>query len=83
MTNLDIWNLVDELGKTDDWCRECKKLMERHEDWFGTFRNTLPEEQQEQLDLYIAACEEFCRSHIFVAYRLGREHGKIVAYLPD
>ena len=74
---------LDELGKTDDWCRECKKLMERHEDWFGTFRDTLPEEQQEQLDLYIAACEEFCRSHIFVAYRLGREHGKIASYRPD
>ena len=32
----------------------------------------LTEAEQEQLDLYIGACEAWCESHMFVAFSLGR-----------
>ena len=60
-------------SKEDPWCRECLQRVQKHEEAFLAIRGKLSEAEQEQLDLYIGACETWCESHIFVAYQLGRE----------
>ena len=47
--------------------------MDQQEEAFHNIRGALPEEQQEQLDLYIGACEAWRQAQLFVAYALGRE----------
>ena len=74
MENQDILLEVLRRSKEDPWCRECLEQIQQYEDTFHAIRSKLTEEEQEQLDLYIGACEAWCESHMFVAYHLGREH---------
>lgn len=60
-------------SQSDTWCTECLKDVQRREAHFLAIRSKLTEEEQEQLDLYIGACEAWCDAHTFVAYQLGRE----------
>ena len=60
-------------SKDDPWCRECLAEVQKYEEAFRAIRSRLSEEEQEQLDLYIGACESWCESHIFVAFKLGQE----------
>ena len=73
MENLRIREAVFQRSKTDPWCRECLAAVQKYEEAFHTIRSRLPEEEREQLDLYIGACEAWCESHMFVAFELGRE----------
>ena len=73
MENQDILLEVLRRSKEDPWCRECLEQIQQYEDTFHAIRSKLTEEEQEQLDLYIGACEAFCDAHIFVAHQLGRE----------
>lgn len=73
MENQRILEEVLRRSKDDPWCRECLEQIEAYENAFHTIRSRLTEEEQEQLDLYIGACEAWCESHMFVAYHLGRE----------
>ena len=73
MENLELLQKVRERSKADPWCRECLQHIQRYEEAFLAIRSRLTEEEQEQLDLYIGACEAWCESHIFVAYQLGNE----------
>ena len=73
MENLRIQEEVFRRSKTDLWCRECLQQIQKYEDAFHSIRCRLTEEEQEQLDLYIGACEAWCESHIFVAFELGQE----------
>ena len=74
MENQRILEDVFRRSKDAPWCRECLAEIEEYTDAFHAIRGRLTEEEQEQLDLYIGACEAWCESHMFVAYRLGREH---------
>ena len=74
MENQRILEDVFRRSKDDLWCRECLAEIEEYTDAFHAIRSRLTEEEQEQLDLYIGACEAWCESHMFVAYHLGREH---------
>lgn len=74
MENQRILEDVFRRSKDDPWCREYLAEIEEYTDAFHAIRSRLTEEEQEQLDLYIGACEAWCESHMFVAYRLGREH---------
>ena len=76
MENQIILREVLHHAKEDPWCRECMNHIQKYEDAFHSIRNQLTEEEQEQLDLYIGACEAWCESHIFVAYELGRKNAK-------
>ena len=73
MENLKILEEVMRRSKDDPWCRECGQYIQQYEEAFHAIRSKLTEEEQEQLDLYIGACEARCDSHIFVAFQLGRE----------
>lgn len=74
MIHQKILEEVMRRAKKDTWCTECLKDVQQRESKFLAVRSRLPTEEQEQLDLYIGACEAFCDSHIFVAYQLGKEH---------
>ena len=76
MQKQDILRIVMERGKTDPWCQACRQDLDRREEGFLALRQQLTNKQQEQLDLYIAACEAYCDAHIFVAWELGREFGR-------
>ena len=79
MENLRILEEVLRRSKHDPWCRECLAEIQKHEETFLAIRSGLTEEEREQLDLYIGACEAWCESHMFVAFQLGREgFGKTV-----
>lgn len=82
MKHSNLLTMVFQRAKSDEWCRQCREVVDKHENNYLAFLNTLPEEQQEMLELYIGACEAWCDSHIFVAYQLGREHREIAAYHP-
>ena len=73
MENQEILQEVMCRSKADPWCQECLSHINRHEEAFFSIRDKLTDTEQEQLDLYIGACEAFCDSHIFVAYQLGVE----------
>ena len=73
MENLAILEEVLHRSKEDPWCRECLEQIQQYGDAFHAIRSKLTAEEQEQLDLYIGACEAWCESHMFVAYHLGRE----------
>ena len=74
MKNQEILQEVLRRSKEDPWCRECLMQIQKHEEAFLAIRSRLSKEEQEQLDLYIGACEAWCESHMFVAYCLGKEH---------
>ena len=74
MKYLRIIEEVLRRSKDDPWCRECLEDIQKHEEDFVAIRDKLSEAEQEQLDLYIGACEAWCESHMFVAYELGQEH---------
>ena len=74
MENQKILQEVIRRSKADPWCQECLSHINRHEEAFSAIRDKLTDAEQEQLDLYIGACEAWCDAHIFVAYQLGRAH---------
>ena len=61
-------------SKNNTWCQECLENVQRYEEAYHCILNKLTEEEQEQLDLYIGACEALCESHMFIAFELGQEH---------
>lgn len=68
---------MDELNQrtmADPWYRECADEMQQRTAAYQAIYQTLTPQQQEDLELYIAACEEAEHAAVFVAYRLGREH---------
>ena len=73
MKHQEIIKEVLRRSKDDPWSRECLAEIQKHEDAYLAIRNRLTEEEQEQLDLYIGACEAWCESHMFVAFELGQE----------
>ena len=73
MENQKILEEVLVRSKEDPWCRECRQQVQKYEESFLAIRGKLSEEEQEQLDLYIGACEAWCDSHIFVAFSLGKD----------
>ena len=75
MENQKILEEVLLRSKEDPWCRKCLQRIQKYEEAFLAIRDKLSEAEQDQLDLYIGACEAWCDSHIFVAYQFGRERG--------
>ena len=73
MEDQEIIQEVFLRAKEDLWCRECLEQVRKYEETFLAIRSKLTEEEQEQLDLYIGACEAWCDSHIFVAFSLGKD----------
>ena len=73
MIHQEILQEVMERSKNDPWCAECLREVQRYEGNYLDIRSRLSPEEQEQLDLYIGACEAFCDAHIFVAHQLGME----------
>lgn len=70
-------DFLDELNRrtmTDPWCMDCAEEVRKRAAAYNTILQALTPEQQEELALYISACEEAEHSGVFVAYRLGREH---------
>lgn len=78
MTNQEILQEVMHRSRNDAWCTECLADVQRREGAFLAIRSRLSPEEQEQLDLYIGACEAWCDAHIFVAFALGREQRNIL-----
>lgn len=78
MIHQQILQEVMRRSRYNAWCAECLSYIQRHEDSFLAIRSKLTEEEQEQLDLYIGACEAWCHAHIFIAYQLGRENPFLV-----
>ena len=76
MDNLRILDEVLRRAKEDPWCRECLAEIAAYEEAFHAIRSGLTRQEQEQLDLYIGACEAWCQAHIFAAYSLGLEEGR-------
>lgn len=66
------------LAAADSHCRECLAEVERRTPEFPRIRDRLTEEDQEALDLYIAACEEHQYSFVYPAYELGKRHRYIL-----
>ena len=73
MKNQKILEEVLRRSREDPWCRECLQQVQEYEDAFRAIRDRLSQREQEQLDLYIGACEAWCESHMFVAFELGQE----------
>ena len=70
-------NFLEELNsriQNDPWHQECINEVQKRTAAYEALRNTLNPQQQEDLDLYIAACEELEHSAVFAAYQIGREH---------
>lgn len=55
----------------DPWHRECQAEVERLEPVFLRIRARLTVQEREELDQYIAACEELAHSLVYPAYEQG------------
>ena len=64
---------LQSMAKTDPWHRECQANMERWEPAYERIKEKLTQKEQEELDQYIAACEEFHYSFACIAYELGKK----------
>lgn len=72
-SSVELWiQELPSLAKADPYCQECLAEVERRTPEFQRIRDKLTEEEQEVLDLYIAACEEHQYSFIYPAYELGK-----------
>ena len=70
-------DFLDELNRrtmADSWCLACAEDVQKRAAAYNTILQTLPPEQQEELEMYVSACEEAEHSAVFVAYKIGREH---------
>ena len=63
---------IAELARFDPWYQRCLKDVQEKEQAFLAIHEMLTEEQQLQLDRYIAAREELEHALIPIAYHLGR-----------
>ena len=72
---MDWMDQLTELAGKDEWYQQCLRAVEEKEAVFLAIRDALTTEQQEQLDGYIAACEELEHALVPLAYRLGGSHG--------
>lgn len=64
---------ITEHARLDVWYLQCLANVKARETAFLDIRNSLPDEQRQQLDSYIAACEELEHALLPIAYRLGKE----------
>lgn len=60
-------------AKVDPWHQACLQRVNGMEGAFLTIRDSLSLSQQEQLDAYIAACEELEYSLIYIVREMDRE----------
>ena len=70
LQEMDRFN--DELNSrlpNDPWYQDCAKEVQQRTAAYEMICSTLTPQQQEDLDLYIAACEELEHTAVFVAYR--------------
>ena len=65
---------LTRLAKDDPWYQECLADVRRKETAFVKLRDALPQAQQQELDAYIAACEELEHALLPIAYRIGLTH---------
>ena len=72
MENVELWDKLLQLAKTDTWYRECLQNLEQAEPAFLAIRDTLNETQQQQLDDYIAACEALEDALVLIACKLPK-----------
>lgn len=56
----------------DPWAEKCRKRIEELTPGYRAILETLTPQQQEELQDYIAACEEYEHSLTLLAYELGR-----------
>lgn len=59
-------------AEEDAWHQQMRQLVEEYEPAYLKIRESLPPQQQEDLDNYISACENQERSLAFIAYTLPR-----------
>lgn len=62
---------VFEQAKGDLFCQECSHNVARLEPEYLKIRQKMTQEEQDILEMYIAACEERSFSLIYPAYKLG------------
>ena len=73
MKNVQLWDTLLQLAKTDSWYKECLKTLEKAEPAFLAIRDSLNETQRRQLDDYIAACEALEDALVLLAFKIGTE----------
>lgn len=56
---------------------EANRTIEKYEYIYNALRQQLDPEKEDDLVLYVASCEEYCRRFAFAAYEMGREEGPL------
>lgn len=62
------------LARKDPWCQARAKKIDEFEPGYLALRKKLTAKEWNDLEMYIAACEEMKYSYIYPAYELGRLH---------
>ena len=70
---MDWMDELSEQARTDMWYLKCLAQVQAREQDFLAIRELLTEQQRQQLDDYIAACEELEHALTPIAYRMGRD----------
>lgn len=71
---MDWLYTVQMRAKEDPWYQVCMEKLRNREPGYLTIWETLPAEQQRQLDDYISACEAVDEALMGIAYQLGKEN---------
>ena len=66
MTNQEWYRYLYDRAKNDPWYQECLRVCREREPELVKLRTSLTPQEQEILDLYIAACEELQFALIFL-----------------
>lgn len=83
MEEFDFWMEVGRMSRDDEWHRTCLEMVQQREAAYFAIRDSLPPQQQEELEDYLAACQELDASLALLAYQLGRQHGGAILIAPE
>ena len=69
---MELNKLIALRANADEWYQQCLAEVKNRETAFLNIREMLAENQREQLDAYVSACEELEHSKIYIAYEIGK-----------
>lgn len=74
----DFWDKLGEFIRRkhlEPMFAEAQRSIEQTEYIYDEVREGLSPSRDDDLVMYVASCEDFCKTYAFAAYEMGREEG--------
>ena len=77
MNKDELWQILLANAEYNSEYQQAFQSLQRVEKEYMAFLETLPADQKELLERYIAACEEMDEALVLAAYQLGLQHARL------